>query len=387
MSSVDHRDVGVEDLIRRALPGVRALSPYEPGKPISELEREYGVTDIIKLASNESPLGASPAARAAAAAALAELALYPDGNTYELKQALARRQRLDPRCLTLGNGSNDLLELISRVFLAPGRNAVYSQYAFAIYALVTQAAGAEGRCVAAHPLTHPQPLGHDLAAMAAQVDADTAVVFLANPNNPTGTWFDRAEFEDFMQAVPRRTLVVLDEAYFEYVEEPQYPNGHDYLADHPNLIVIRTFSKAYGLAALRVGYAMSHPAIADLLNRVRQPFNVNQVAQQAALAALDDEAHLTRALEINRQGLRQLAQGLDDLGLERLPSVANFIAVRMPQAGAVYEALLRAGIIVRPLAGYRMPDHLRVTVGLPEQNARFLTALGRILPELAGCAC
>jgi len=387
MSSVDHRDVGVEDLIRRALPGVRALSPYEPGKPISELEREYGVTDIIKLASNESPLGASPAARAAAAAALAELALYPDGNTYELKQALARRQRLDPRCLTLGNGSNDLLELISRVFLAPGRNAVYSQYAFAIYALVAQAAGAEGRFVAAHPLTHPQPLGHDLAAMAAQVDEDTAVVFLANPNNPTGTWFDRAEFEDFMQAVPRRTLVVLDEAYFEYVEEPQYPNGRDYLADHPNLIVIRTFSKAYGLAALRVGYAMSHPVIADLLNRVRQPFNVNQVAQQAALAALDDEAHLARALEINRQGLRQLAQGLDDLGLARLPSVANFIAVRVPQAGAAYEALLRAGIIVRPLAGYRMPDYLRVTIGLPEQNARFLTALGRILPELADSAC
>jgi len=260
MSSADQREVGVEDLIRRALPGVRALSPYEPGKPISELEREYGVRDIIKLASNESPLGASPAARAAAAEALAELALYPDGNGYELKQALARRQRLDPLCLTLGNGSNDLLELISRVFLAPGRNAVYSQYAFAIYALVTQAAGAEGRCVAAHPLTHPQPLGHDLAAMAAQVDADTAVVFLANPNNPTGTWFDRAEFERFMQAVPPQTLVVLDEAYFEYVEAPQYPNGRDYLADHPNLIVIRTFSKAYGLAALRVGYAMSHPA-------------------------------------------------------------------------------------------------------------------------------
>ncbi len=387
MSSAEQREVGVEDLIRRALPGVRALSPYEPGKPISELEREYGVTDIIKLASNESPLGASPAARAAAAAALAELALYPDGNGYELKQALARRQRLDPRCLTLGNGSNDLLELISRVFLAPGRNAVHSQYAFAIYALVTQAAGAEGRCVAAHPLTHPQPLGHDLAAMAAQVDEDTAVVFLANPNNPTGTWFDRAEFEDFMQAVPRRTLVVLDEAYFEYVEEAHYPSGRDYLADYPNLIVIRTFSKAYGLAALRVGYAMSHPAIADLLNRVRQPFNVNQVAQQAALAALADEAHLAQALEINRQGLRQLAQGLDDLGLERLPSVANFIAVRVPHVGKVYEALLRAGIIVRPLAGYRMPDYLRVTVGLPEQNARLLTALGRILPELADGAC
>jgi histidinol-phosphate aminotransferase len=387
MSSADQREVGVEDLIRRALPGVRALSPYEPGKPISELEREYGVRDIIKLASNESPLGASPTARAAAAEALAELALYPDGNGYELKQVLARRQRLDPRCLTLGNGSNDLLELISRVFLAPGRNAVYSQYAFAIYALVTQAAGAEGRCVAAHPLGHPQPLGHDLAAMAAQVDVDTAVVFLANPNNPTGTWFDRAEFERFMQAVPPQTLVVLDEAYFEYVDALHYPSGRDYLADHPNLIVIRTFSKAYGLAALRVGYAMSHPAIADLLNRVRQPFNVNQVAQQAALAALADEAHLAQALAINRQGLRQLAQGLDALGLERLPSVANFIAVCVPQAGKVYEALLRAGIIVRPLAGYRMPDYLRITVGLPEQNARLLTALGRILPELADGAC
>ncbi len=387
MSSADHRDVGVEDLVRRALPGVRALSAYEPGKPISELEREYGVRDIIKLASNENPLGASPAARAAAAEALAELALYPDGNTYELKQALARRQRLDPGYLTLGNGSNDLLELISRVFLAPGRNAVYSQYAFAIYALVTQAAGAEGRCVDAHPLTHSQPLGHDLAAMAAQVDENTAVVFLANPNNPTGTWFDRSEFEGFMQAVPPQTLVVLDEAYFEYVEEPQYPNGRGYLTDYPNLIVIRTFSKAYGLAALRVGYAMSHPAIADLLNRVRQPFNVNQVAQQAALAALDDEMHLARALEINRQGLRQLAQRLDDLGLDWLPSVANFITVRVPQAGMAYEALLRAGIIVRPLAGYRMPDYLRVTVGLPEQNARFLSALGRILPELAGSAC
>ncbi len=364
---------------RHASAGVRGLSPYEPGKPVSELEREYGISDIIKLASNESPLGPAPAALEAAHTALADLALYPDGNGFELKQALARRHAVAPEQIVLGNGSNDVLDLAARVFLGPGRNAVFSQHGFAVYMLVTRAVDAEAREVPALAMEATMPCGHDLQAMAAQVDEQTGVVFIANPNNPTGTWVESDPLEELLERLPPTTLVVLDEAYAEYVQAPGYPDGTRWLEQYPNLMVTRTFSKAYGLAGLRIGYGLCHPAVADLLNRVRQPFNVNTVAQAAALAALDDNEHLARAIKINNQGLAELSRGFDRLGLKWLPSAANFISVQVPDAPATYKALLRAGIIVRPVAAYGLPGFLRVSVGLPEHNHRLLMSLEKVL--------
>ncbi len=364
---------------RHASAGVRGLSPYEPGKPVSELEREYGISDIIKLASNESPLGPAPAALEAAHTALADLALYPDGNGFELKQVLARRHAVAPEQIVLGNGSNDVLDLAARVFLGPGRNAVFSQHGFAVYMLVTRAVDAEAREVPALAMEATMPCGHDLQAMAAQVDEQTGVVFIANPNNPTGTWVESDPLEELLERLPPTTLVVLDEAYAEYVQTPGYPDGTRWLEQYPNLMVTRTFSKAYGLAGLRIGYGLCHPAVADLLNRVRQPFNVNTVAQAAALAALDDNEHLARAIKINNQGLAELSRGFDRLGLKWLPSAANFISVQVPDAPATYKALLRAGIIVRPVAAYGLPGFLRVSVGLPEHNHRLLMSLEKVL--------
>ncbi len=367
------------DFVNAALPAVRGLTPYEPGKPIEELERELGIRDIIKLASNESPLGPAPGVRAVLEAELERLALYPDGSGHALKQALAAHLDVPPATITLGNGSNDLLELVAQAFLAPGRNAVMSAHAFAIYGLASRAVGAEARVAPALPADASQPYGHDLAAMAERIDGQTAVVFIANPNNPTGTWIDTDALAAFLAQVPERVVVVLDEAYFEYVDAPGYPDGIGLLARHPNLLVTRTFSKAYGLAALRVGYGVSHPALADLLNRLRQPFNVSSLGLAAAQAALADTAHLARAVAVNRAGLAQLGAGLAALGLDYIPSVGNFITFRVPDAQAMNQALLRAGIIVRPVAGYGLPQALRVSVGLPEHNARFLETLGRLL--------
>ncbi|MGB7289035.1 MAG: histidinol-phosphate transaminase [Candidatus Macondimonas sp.] len=367
------------DFLAQALPAVRDLAPYEPGKPIEELERELGIVNIIKLASNESPLGPAPGVRRILEAELGRLALYPDGSGHALKQALAGHLDVAPAQVTLGNGSNDLLNLVAQAFLAPGRNAVMSAHAFAIYALATRAVGAEARVAPALPADAAQPCGHDLAAMAERMDGNTAVIFIANPNNPTGTWIDRDALENFLDAVPPRVVVVLDEAYFEYVQQAGYPDGCRLLARYPNLLVTRTFSKAYGLAALRVGYGVSHPALADLLNRLRQPFNVNSLGLAAALAALADTDHLAAAVAINGAGLAQLSAGLAALGLPYIPSVGNFITFRVPDAADLNQRLLSAGIIVRPVAGYGLPESLRVSVGLPEHNTRFLETLGRLL--------
>jgi histidinol-phosphate aminotransferase len=363
------------DPLALAVPGVRALEPYQPGKPIEELEREFGIADVIKLASNENPLGPSPRARAAIEAALAGIARYPDGGGSGLRRALAAKFGLAPEQVTLGNGSNDVLECAARAFAGPGDEVLFSQHAFAVYPIVTQAVGA--RAVA----TSARDWGHDLDAMRRALSARTKLVFIANPNNPTGRYLNGAELKNFLAAVPTRTIVVVDEAYFEYVEAPDYPDASAWLAEHPNLIVTRTFSKAHGLAGLRVGYGLASPGVSELLNRVRQPFNVNSLAQQAALAALDDEAHVARARALNRDGLRRLADGFRALGLPWIASVGNFVCVEVGDAAAVYQRLLRAGVIVRPVANYGMPRHLRVTVGLPDENERFLEALGRILRE------
>lgn len=361
------------DALQLAVPGVRGLLPYQPGKPIAELEREYGVRNAIKLASNENPLGPSPKALAAVVALLPELARYPDGGGFALKHALSEKLQVTAAQITLGNGSNDILEFAARVFVNPGDEVIFSAHAFAVYPIVTQAVG--GRAV----ITPAQHWGHDLAAMQRAISAATRLIFIANPNNPTGTWLSQAALRDFLRAVPERVMVVLDEAYFEYAEEPDYAHGMVLLRDYPNLIVARTFSKAYGLAGLRVGYGVSNDRVADLLNRVRQPFNVNSLALAAAVAALDDDAHVQRTRALNRAGMQQLIAGFRALRLEYIPSVGNFICVRVGQGAAVYEKLLRAGVIVRPVANYGMPEYLRITIGLEQENRRFLEALQKTL--------
>ena len=364
----------VNRFLARAAPGIAELQPYVPGKPISELERELGINHSIKLASNENPLGPGPMARAAIAAALDELALYPDGGGFELRNALARHHGVDPACVTLGNGSNDVLDMIARVFLYPGAESLFAEHAFAVYPISSRAVGATLRVAPAHAY------GHDLQAFRAALNADTRVIWIANPNNPTGTWLPAAELHAFIKEVPQDVIVVVDEAYFEYVDEAQYPDTSRWLGEFPNLVVTRTFSKAYGLAALRVGYGLSHPDVAALLNRVRQPFNVNALAQAGAVAALADRAHLERSVAVNRAGMRQLAEGLAALGLDFIPSVGNFITVDLDRpAGPVDQALLREGVITRPIAGYGLPNHLRISVGLAEENARCLEALRRVL--------
>ena len=354
---------------------IRAISPYQPGKPISELAREMGIPEagIVKLASNENPLGMGPRAREAALAALSGIERYPDGNGFALKGALSRRLGVAPEQVVLGNGSNDVLELAARAFLAPGRSAVFSQYAFAVYPLAINAVGARGIQVAA------KDYGHDLDAMAAAIAPDTRIVFVANPNNPTGTFMHGPELEAFMQRVPQDVLVVLDEAYTEYLNAEQRYDSIAWLPRFPNLLVSRTFSKAYGLAGLRVGYGIAHPEVADLMNRVRQPFNVSSVALAAAEAALDDEEFLAQSARMNERGMAQITEVLAELGLEWIPSAGNFVTFRVGEAAAVNASLLRQGVIVRPIASYGMPEWLRVSIGLPEENARFIAALKQAL--------
>jgi histidinol-phosphate aminotransferase len=354
--------------------GVRGLTPYQPGKPIEELERELGLSHIIKLASNESPLGPSPKARAMAMVGLDELSRYPDGGGTELRAALADIHSVAAECVTLGNGSNDILELVARLFVSAEHEVVFAKHAFAVYPLVTRAIGARAIEVPA------RDRGHDLSAMADAIGAHTRLVFIANPNNPTGTWNDAEALRRFMAAVPENVIVVIDQAYAEYVDEPDYPDCIPWLVDYANLVVTRTFSKAHGLAGLRVGYGVSSAPVAELLNRVRQPFNVNSVGLAAALASLEDDDHLQRSIEINRSGLRQLRAGFDTMGVEYIPSVANFLCFALPgDAADVYTALLHEGIIVRALANYGLPGHLRVTVGLEGENARFLDVLNKII--------
>ncbi len=366
------------DFLALAQPGVQKLSPYVPGKPVDELARELNLdpVGIVKLASNENPLGPSPKVLDAIRAELSELTRYPDGNGFALKQRLAERYSVGINQVTLGNGSNDILELVARAYLAPGLNAVFSEHAFAVYPIATQAVGAEGRAVPA------SNWGHDLDAMVAAVDENTRVVFVANPNNPTGTWFDAAALGEFLARVPPHVLVVLDEAYIEYAEGQELPDGLAFLADYPNLLVSRTFSKAYGLAGLRVGYAISSPVIADVLNRVRQPFNVNSLAQAAACAALDDVDYLAASRRLNDAGMHQLEEGFRQLGLDWIPSKGNFIAVDFARdAAPINQALLREGVIVRSVAGYGMPTFLRVSIGTEQENARFLDVLRQVLAK------
>ena len=367
----------IPDICERSPAYVRAIAPYEPGRPISEVARELGLDErtIVKLASNENPLGVSPGVREAIARELPELARYPDGNAFGLKAALSAHHGLAPERIVLGNGSNDILELVAAAFLAPGRAAVYSQHAFAVYPLATQARGAQSIVVPA------ENFGHDLQGMLAALTPQTRVVFIANPNNPTGTFVSGRELSDFLDRVPSDVVVVLDEAYTEYLPADCRYDSISWLKRHRNLVVTRTFSKAYGLAGLRVGYGLCDPKIADLLNRVRHPFNVNSLALAAAVAALADREFVEKGCEINSSGMRQLTDGFSALGLEYIPSVGNFVSFRVPRAhdkaraGAVFQSLLRQGVIVRPVGGYGMPDHLRVTVGLPEENRKFLEAL------------
>ena len=366
------------DFRELAVAGVRALRPYQPGKPLEELEREYGIRNAVKLASNENPLGPGAKALAAVERHLRDLSRYPDGNGFALKQALARKHGLAPEQITLGNGSNDVLEFLARAFVASGDEVIFSEHAFAVYPIVTQAVG--GRAVVTAAKEH----GYDLDAIAAAVTDRTRLIFIANPNNPTGTWLGQQALRAFLESIPAGVLVVLDEAYYEYASDPalgagDYASVMDWTRDFPNLVVTRTFSKAHGLAGLRMGYSVSRADVADMLNRVRQPFNVNSLALAAAAAALEDTAHLAQSLKLNAEGMRLLTRAFEERGLEYIPSVGNFVCVRVGDGDAVYEALLREGVIVRPVANYGLPEYLRVTLGLPEENARFLDALKKIL--------
>ncbi|WP_332674636.1 histidinol-phosphate transaminase [Aromatoleum sp.] len=354
---------------------IRRISPYEPGKPIGELAREMGIPEagIVKLASNENPLGMSSRAKEAAAAALVAGERYPDGNAFDLKAALCARFGVQPDQLVIGNGSNDVLELAARAFLGVGRSAVFSQHAFAVYALSTNATGAVGIEVPA------KDFGHDLPAMAAAIRPDTRIVFIANPNNPTGTFVEGAAIEAFLASVSSDVLVVLDEAYTEYLGAQQRYDSLAWLPRFPNLLVSRTMSKAYGLAGLRVGYGIGHPEVADLMNRVRQPFNVSSVALAAAVAALSDVEFLERTADLNHRGMAQITEALAELSIEWIPSAGNFLAFKVGDAAAVNRALLQEGVIVRPIGGYGMPEWLRVSIGLPEENARFIAALRQAL--------
>lgn len=358
-----------------AVPGVQSLKPYVPGKPVEELERQYGVKNAIKLASNENPLGASPKALDAIRQNLTQLERYPDDSAYLLKNRLAQKLGVTPAQITLGNGSSNLLELAVRVFVAPGDEVVFSQFSFLLYPIIVQAVGARAVVPPA------KDFGHDLEAMLAAITPKTKLIFIANPNNPTGTWLRAAALKRFVEQVPPRVMIVMDEAYFEFgiaLGLDDYPDALRWLPQHPNLIITRTFSKAYGLAGLRVGYGVTHPEVADLLSRVRAPFNVNTLALVAAQAALDDDDHLRRTQDINRAGLQQLTSGLSRDGFEVVPSAANFICVNVKNnAAAVYEGLLREGVIVRPVGG--LATHLRITIGRPEENERVIAALRKIV--------
>lgn len=363
------------DICERAPSYVRAIAPYQPGKPVSELAREMGIPEesIVKLASNENPRGASPRAIAAMRIAIEETGRYPDGNGFALKDALSKRYGLTPDRIVLGNGSNDVLEMAARAFLAPGTSSVYSQHAFVVYSLATQAIGATGIVVPA------RDFGHDLDAMAKAVRSDTRVVFVANPNNPTGTWLTPQAVRAFLQKIPADVLVVLDEAYNEYLDAEDRSDAVRWSDEFPNLVVSRTFSKAYGLAGLRVGYGFSHPRVVDLMNRVRQPFNVSDIAQAAATAALHDHEFVEQSTLLNKQGMKALTEGFRRLGLSWIPSHGNFVCVKVGEGAAVFQRLLRQGVIVRPVAAYVMPEYLRISIGTESENARFLAALETVL--------
>ena len=360
------------DFVALANPGVQGLHPYQAGKPVEELERELGLKNIIKLASNENPLGPSEAVKQAIAGALGSITRYPDANGFDLKTALAKRYQVETNQITLGNGSNDVLEIIARTFVSPQHEVIYAQYAFVVYPIVTQSIGATGVAVPA------KDWGHDLDAMAAAITDKTKLIFIANPNNPTGTCLTSAALKAFVANVPSHIIVVLDEAYYEYADEQE--DSITWIKTYPNLVVSRTFSKAYGLAALRVGYAISHAGIADLLNRVRQPFNCSSLAITAACAALTDHDYLARSIALNQQGMADLTEFFTQYDLPFIPSKGNFITFDTGRdAAPVYLALLQLGVIVRPIAGYGIPNHLRVSIGTQQENQTFKAALLKVL--------
>ncbi|MGE5060692.1 MAG: histidinol-phosphate transaminase [Betaproteobacteria bacterium] len=352
---------------------IRSLIPYEPGKPIEEVEREYGISGSLKLASNENPLGPSPRALAVLRERLPELHLYPDGDCFYLKRALAQKLGVQPDRLIFGNGSNEIIELAARTFMRPGDEAVMAEQAFVVYELIVQAVGGKRKTVPLKNFTH------DLAAIADAVTPQTRLVFLANPNNPTGTIYRRRDWQAFLERISPDVLVIVDEAYFEYVEEADYPNSLDYHARHPAILTLRTFSKLYGLAGLRIGYGIGAKGVIALMQRVRQPFNVNAPAQWAALAALDDTEHVQRSLGVNQQGVKYLQTEFARLGLSYVPSQANFILVRVGNGPEVFQRLLQQGVIVRPMVGYKFPEHVRVTVGTMAQNQKLIGALERLI--------
>lgn len=354
---------------------IRAIAPYQGGKPISELAREMGLNEaeIVKLASNENPLGMSPKAQMAVEEAIYDIARYPDGNSFALRDAVSQKYAVAPAQIVFGNGSNDILELAARAFLTAGDEVIYSQHAFAVYPLVTQAVGATGVVVPAIEF------GHDLPGFLRAITPKTKLIFVANPNNPTGTLIPKAVLMDFLRQVPKNILVVLDEAYDEYLSATDKSEAISWLGQFENLIISRTFSKAYGLAGLRVGFGLMHASLADLMNRVRQPFNVNNLAQVAATVSLQDDDFVARSYAANQAGMVQVTQGLAQLGLSYIPSYGNFVSFKVTNAGAVNQALLKHGVIVRPVANYEMPDYLRVSIGLFSENARFLEVLEKIL--------
>lgn len=355
---------------------IRSLIPYEPGKPIEEVEREYGIANSVKLASNENPLGPSPKALAAIREKLDQLHLYPDGDCFYLRRGLSRKLGVAPEKLIFGNGSNEIIELAARTFMRPGDEAVMAEQAFVVYRLIVQAVGGRSREVPLKNFTH------DLPALAEAVSPRTRLVFLANPNNPTGTIFRRDAWERFLDAVSTDVLLIVDEAYFEYVQDSDYPDSLRYHRDDRAILTLRTFSKLYGLAGLRIGYGVGSAELVGLMQRVRQPFNVNAPAQWAALAALDDIDHVNRSLDLNRQGLEYLQGEFRRLGLAFVPSQANFVLVRVGQGPEVFQQLLKQGVIVRPMGGYRFPDYVRVTVGTMDENRKFIAALENVIRSI-----
>lgn len=364
------------DAASLALPGIRELQPYQAGKPIEEVERELGISNIVKLASNENPLGVSSLVKEALTKKINGLARYPDANGFYLKQALAEKFAVEANQITLGNGSNDVLELLARTYVTNHHEVIFSQHAFVVYPLVTKAIGAKPVAVPA------KDYGHDLDAMLAAVTDKTRMIFVANPNNPTGTFLTTEALESFIARVPKHVLVVLDEAYYEYVPSDVRAPSLTWINEYPNLVVTRTFSKAYGLAGLRAGYAVSNAAVADLMNRIRQPFNMNELALTAAMAALQDEAFLQHSIQINAEGMAQATAFCDSHGLSYIPSHGNFITIHFgANAADIYQKLLLKGVIVRPVAGYELPEHLRVSIGLPEEMAAFYRAYDEIVAE------
>ncbi len=362
------------DFLNIANSGVQKLHPYQAGKPTDELERELGITNIVKLASNENPLGLSDSVKVALQKELSELTRYPDANGYYLKQALAEKYAVELQQVTLGNGSNDLLELVARAFVSCENEVIFAQYAFVVYPIVTQAIGAKAVVVPA------KDYGHDLDAMADAITNNTKLIFIANPNNPTGTFLEQDEIKSFLTKVPENVLVVLDEAYFEYASADRRGNAIEWIKEFPNLIILRTFSKAYGLAGLRVGYSISNPQIADILNRVRQPFNCNALALKAAETILQDEKYLQESIKLNNAGMADLSTFFREHELEYIPSMGNFITVNVATSGdKVYQELLKEGVIVRPITGYGLPNHLRISIGTQAENQRFKQALVKVL--------